>query len=171
FEDDKIIEEITAMTYPSIGDFLKTHVVGQTPIDYNKFFEKVGLETSQEKVETDYVRNAGAFIVAGNQEKGTIYFNDLVSDNSFWAENGVLPNDEIIEVNGTQLTMANANSVLGATFQWQEGDDLVIKLNRAGEEVVVKTKIAKAYTKGNKLKEDENASQKAVELRNAWIKG
>ena len=171
FEDDKIIEEITAMTYPSIGDFLKTHVVGQTPIDYNKFFEKVGLEISQEKVETDYVRNAGAFIVAGNQEKGTIYFNDLVSDNSFWAENGVLPNDEIVEVNGTQLTMANANSVLGATFQWQEGDDLEIKLNRAGKEIVVKTKIAKAYTKGKKLKEDENASQKAVELRNAWIKG
>lgn len=171
FEDDKIIEEITNMTYPSVGNFLKTHVIGNVPIDYNQFFEKVGLVVSTEKVETDYVRNAGAFIVAGNQEKGTIYFNDLVSDNSFWVDNGVLPNDEIVEVNGTKLTIANANSVLGTTFQWQEGDDLELKLSRAGEEVIVKTKVTKTYTKGKKLKEKENASSDTVALRKSWIKG
>ena len=43
FEDDTIIEEITAMTYPSIGNFLKTHVEGFTPINYQEFFDKVGL--------------------------------------------------------------------------------------------------------------------------------
>lgn len=43
FEDDTIIEEITAITYPSIGNFFKTHVEGTTPIDYQEFFDKVGL--------------------------------------------------------------------------------------------------------------------------------
>ena len=47
FEDDKLIDEITAMTYPSVGEFLKTHVVGTTPIDYNRFFDKVGLELAE----------------------------------------------------------------------------------------------------------------------------
>lgn len=37
FEDDTIMEEITTMTYPSIGEFFKTHVEGNTPIDYNVF--------------------------------------------------------------------------------------------------------------------------------------
>ena len=43
FEDDALIKEITAMTYPSIGNFLKTHVEGTTPINYQDFFDKVGL--------------------------------------------------------------------------------------------------------------------------------
>jgi len=43
FEDDNIIEEITNMTYPSVGNFLKTHVEGKTPINYQEFFNKVGL--------------------------------------------------------------------------------------------------------------------------------
>ncbi|WP_109300702.1 peptidase M61 [Aquimarina sp. AU474] len=171
FEDDKIIEEIINMTYPSIGEFLKTHVEGNTPIDYSKFFEKVGLTVKKEKVVTNYIQNSGALIIAGNQEKGTIFFTDLVSDNSFWAENGVKPNDDIVEVNGTKLTIQNANNVLGATFQWQEGDDLEVKLDRAGEEVLIKTKVAKSYTHGEKLGLSENATKAQLALREAWIKG
>ena len=116
FEDDKIVEEITAMTYPSVGEFLKTHVEGTIPIDYEQFFEKVGLTIASEKVETNYIQNAGTLIVAGNQQKGTIFFTELVADNSFWLENGAQPNDEIMEINGTRLTLQNANSILGGYF-------------------------------------------------------
>ncbi|WP_108840557.1 peptidase M61 [Aquimarina sp. Aq78] len=171
FNDDKIIEEITAMTYPAIGEFLKTHVVGKTPINYEEFFKKVGLSIESERVETNYIQNSGVLIVAGNQEKGTIFFTDLVSDNSFWAENGAKPNDDIVEVNGTKLTLQNANNILGATFQWQEGDDIEVKLNRAGEEVVIKTKVTKSFTKGKKLKVIDNSTKEQSELRKAWLKG
>ncbi|TPN89058.1 M61 family metallopeptidase [Aquimarina algicola] len=171
FEDDKIIQEITEMTYPSIGEFLKTHVEGNTPINYEDFFTKVGLTIKSDKVETNYIQNSGALIVAGNQEKGTLFFTDLVLENSFWAENGVKPNDDIIEINGTQLTLQNANSVLAATFQWQEGDDVEVKLSRAGEDIMIKTKVKKSYTKGKKIVENQNASKEQVSLRNAWLKG
>jgi predicted metalloprotease with PDZ domain len=43
FQDDLLIDEITSMTYPSIGAFLKTHVEGTTPITYQEYFDKVGL--------------------------------------------------------------------------------------------------------------------------------
>ncbi|MEW7291874.1 M61 family metallopeptidase [Aquimarina sp. 2304DJ70-9] len=171
FEDDKIIEEITAMTYPSVGEFLKTHVIGKTPINYEEFFNKVGLAVKSERIQTNYIQNAGALIIAGDQEKGTIFFTELVSENSFWKENGVMPNDNIVEVNGTKLTLQNANKILGATFQWQEGDDVEVKLNRAGEEVVIKTKVAKSYTKGKKLTTADNPSKNQLELRKAWLKG
>ncbi len=171
FEDDRLIEELTEMTYPSVGDFLKTHVEGKTPISYEKFFEKVGLSVSSEKVGTNYIHNSGAMIVAGDQEKGTIFFNELVLNNSFWADNGVKPNDDIVAINGEKLTIQNANNVLGATFQWQEGDDLEIKLNRAGEEIVIKTKVAKSFTQAKVLMVNKKATQKQTELRNAWLKG
>jgi predicted metalloprotease with PDZ domain len=171
FEDDKIINEIIDMTYPSIGEFLKTHVIGKTSINYEEFFKKVGLSVESERVETNYIQNSGVLIVAGNQEKGTIFFTDLVSENSFWAENGAKPNDDIIEVNGTKLTLQNANNILGSTFQWQEGDDIEVKLNRAGEEVIIKTKVTKSFTKGKKLKVIDSSTKEQSELREAWLKG
>ncbi len=171
FEDDKIIEEIMAMTYPSVGDFLKKHVVGTTPINYNEFFDKVGLTVSSEKVETTYIQNSGALIVAGDAGKGVIFFTELVSENSFWADNGAQPNDVIVEVNGTKLTIQNANNVLGGTLQWKEGDDVEVKLDRAGQEVIIKTKLTKSYTKGKKLKPVDNATAEKIALREAWLRG
>ena len=49
FEDKALIEEITAMTSDAVGAFFKKHVVGDTPIDYRIFFEKVGLHITEEK--------------------------------------------------------------------------------------------------------------------------
>ena len=43
FKDDNLIKDITEMTYPSIGKFLQLHVVGNTPINYHEYFDKVGL--------------------------------------------------------------------------------------------------------------------------------
>ncbi len=171
FNDDTIIAEITKMTYPSVGEFLKKHVEGETPIDYEAFFNEVGLAMKSEKIETNYVQNSGALILAGNQEKGTLFFTDLVSENSFWAENGAKPNDDIIEINGTLLTLQNANAVLGETFQWQEGDDVEVKLNRKGEEVIIKTKVTKSFTNGKRLTSDDNVSDERKSLREAWLRG
>jgi predicted metalloprotease with PDZ domain len=47
FEDDLIIDEITEMTYPSVGLFLKSYVEGISPIPYDEIFDKVGLTLSK----------------------------------------------------------------------------------------------------------------------------
>ena len=47
FEDDFIINEITQMTYPSIGDFFTNYIEGNTPIPYGEIFSKVGLELNK----------------------------------------------------------------------------------------------------------------------------
>ncbi len=171
FEDDKIVDEIVAMTYPSIRTFFDTHVIGATPIDYSVYFDKVGLQITEGKVKTNYVQNAGALIFAVNQEKGNVYFNNLVENNSFWNEQGVLPNDVIKTVNGGEVTLQNANQFLGQVFAWQPGQEVEVKLDRDGEEVFIKTKLTQSYTKGNKLAPKENATEEQIQLRNAWLKG
>lgn len=171
FVDDNIIAEITAMTYPSVGEFLNTHVVGGTPIDYKKFFEKVGLTITEAKVKTNYIQNDGAFIFTPNQKEGTIAFSEAVKNNSFWAENGVKPGDVIKTIDGEELTLANANQVLSKAFMWQPGTDIDVKLDRNGEEVVVKTTLTQSYTTGTSLAESPNATEAQKALRNAWLKG
>ncbi len=171
FEDDKIIDEITAMTYPSVGAFLQKHVVGNTPINYNEFFEKTGLEITEAKVKTNYIQNDGAFIFMPNQATGEIAFSEAVKANSFWAENGVQPGDIIKTIDGKALNLANAQEVLTAVFMWQPGQDVDVRLNRNGQEVVIKTKLTQSYTTGKSLKESSKATAAQKELRKAWMKG
>ncbi|AEH02466.1 peptidase M61 [Lacinutrix sp. 5H-3-7-4] len=171
FEDDNLISEITAMTYPSIGSFLQKHVVDGTPINYNDFFAKVGLKMTEGKVKTNYIQNDGVLIFAPNIANGTIPFSEAVKDNSFWAENGVLPGDVIKTIDGEKLTLSNANQLLSAAYLWKPGREVDVRLDRNGEEIVVKTTLTQSYTTGSNLEVDPNATAKQNELRQAWLKG
>jgi predicted metalloprotease with PDZ domain len=171
FIDDNLIAEITAMTYPSVGEFLNTHVVGTTPINYNAFFEKVGLEIGETRIETNYIQDGKGFIFDADREKMVIFFSEGVANNSFWADQGVLPGDVIKSVNGETLTMQNAQAMLGAMYQWQPGQDINVVIDRDGKDVIIKTALTKSYTMAEKLTEKENTTAKQIELRKAWLKG
>jgi predicted metalloprotease with PDZ domain len=171
FEDDKLIDEIVAMTYPSLREFFDNHVIGDIPIDYNVFLNKVGLKIGEGKVETGYVHNAGTLLFGANPEKGEVFFADVVSDNSFWSEQGVQPNDVLKSVNGEAFTMASANDILQKMFAWSPGKEINVTLERNGETIEINTKTTKSYTIGEGVFEIENATEAQKTLREAWLKG
>ncbi len=170
FTDDTIIEEISAMTYPSVAEFFETHVIGTTPIDYSKFFDKVGLQEAEAKVKSNFILQGNTPIVSGDPEKG-LFFTELVEGNSFWAGLGVKANDVIKQVNGTDVSLQNANSVFQKVYSWELGKDIEVKLDRDGEEIIVKAKTTQPYIKGKKLVENSNATKEQINLRKAWLKG
>lgn len=171
FEDESIIEEITAMTYPEVGAFFENHVIGGTPIDYNVYFAKVGLGMIEGRIQTNYIMNNGALILKGRQEDGTIFFSEAVAQNSFWHENGVLPGDVVKEIDGTVITLENANAVVGAAYGWTPGQKVEVKLDRDGEEIIIAKELTPSYTVGKKLGRKEEATEKELELLEAWLKG
>ncbi|GAA4269627.1 peptidase M61 [Hyunsoonleella aestuarii] len=171
FEDDKLIDEIVEMTYPSLRDFFDNHVIGDIPINYNDFFNKVGLEIGEGKVETNYILMDGAPIISGDGQKGTIFFTEKVLENSFWAEQGVKPNDVIKKIDGSDLTLANANELLQQVFLWQPGKEVEVVLERDGEEVLIKTTTTKTYTNGKGIMEKADATDSQKALREAWLRG
>jgi predicted metalloprotease with PDZ domain len=169
FEDDKLIAEITAMTYPAVGAFLNTHVAGDLPIDYNVFFEKVGLTVGTSKIKTNFIMMNGAPIVSANPEQGTIFFTNAVLENSFWKAEGAQPKDVIKTINGEALTLLNANQLLQNVFQWTPGKAIEVVLDRDGQDIVIKTTTTQPYTKGEGLVEKEDATAAQIALRKAWI--
>ncbi len=171
FTDDELIKEITEITYPSIGEFLNTHVVGNTPINYDKFFTMTGLTKNYIKARATYGQAGGIFIFGGNRETGQIFFTDKALNNTFWAAQGVQANDVIKSVDGQEVTMATAQQVLGKMFQWQEGQDIEVELLRDGVLIPIKTKTTQPYSDMEYLVEDENATETQKVLRNAWLKG
>jgi predicted metalloprotease with PDZ domain len=172
FVDDNLIAEITAMTYPSVGEFLKTHVEGDVPINYEEFFAMVGLKKGETQVETNYIFAGGQNIIFdGDQEKGVIFFSPMAEKNSFWKAQGVKAGDVIKKVNGTDLTLANAQGVIGGMFGWQEGQEITMNLERDGKPMLIETILTKAYATDESIVEDENATEAQKALRAAWLKG
>lgn len=172
FDDDSLIAEITTMTYPSIGEFLNTHVVGDVPINYNKFFDIVGLTMGETEVNTNYIFAGGQNVVFdADREKGTIFFSEMALKNSFWKAQGVQVGDVIKKVNGTELTMLNANVVLKDMYGWEPGQEFSVEVERNGETVEFKGKLTKATAKGESLINNPEATEAQIAIRNAWLKG
>lgn len=171
FEDDKLIDEIVAMTYPSLREFFDSHVLGDIPINYNEFFSKAGLEIGEGRIETNYILMNGAPIVDGDGQTRTIFFTEMVLKNSFWADNGAQPRDVIKNINGTDLTLMNANQLLQEVFMWKPGKDVEVTLERDGKEIIIKTKTTQSYTTGEAIFEKTDATPQQKELREAWLKG
>lgn len=172
FDDDSFIDEYVSMTYPSIGEFLNTHVVGDVPINYNDFFAKVGLKLGQTEVDTNYIFAGGQNIIFdADQKKGTIFFSSVALKNSFWASQGVQAGDVIKKVNGTELSLQNAQQVVGGMFSWQPGQEYNLEIDREGEIITLSGTLEKATATSESLVEDENATNAQIALRKAWLKG
>lgn len=171
FDDDMIIDEIVSMTYPSVGEFFQNHVIGETPIDYDLYFDKVGLGMIEAMIEANYLMNGGVMLLRGSKERENIYFTDAVEDNSFWKENGVLPGDVIKEVNGTVVTLNNANAVAGTIHSWTPGQKVEVKLDRNGEEILISKELTQSYTHGQKLGRLKGSTTEQIKLLEAWLKG
>ncbi|WP_178985108.1 M61 family metallopeptidase [Winogradskyella helgolandensis] len=172
FVDDNLIAEITAMTYPSVGEFLRTHVQGDLPINYNDYLALVGLTLGETAMETNYIfAGEQNIIFDGDQLKGTIFFSPMVLNNSFWKSQGVIAGDVIKKVNGRELTVYNANDVISGMFEWKEGQEITMDLERDGKPIEIKTKLTKGYAPSESIIEDENATEAQKEVRAAWLKG
>ncbi|WP_296313220.1 peptidase M61 [Winogradskyella sp. UBA3174] len=171
FVDDNIIAEITAMSYPSVGEFLKTHVEGDVPINYNDFFAMTGLTLGESEGPTNYIFAGGQNIIFSGEPGKGIFFTEVALKNSFWASQGIQAGDVIKKVNGADLTLQNAQQVIGGMFGWQEGQDITMDLERDGKPVMIKTALTKATAKSEGLIEDVNATDAQKALRAAWLKG
>jgi predicted metalloprotease with PDZ domain len=170
FSDEELIDEITAMTYPSVGKFLQTHVVGNTPIDYDYFFNLAGLTTVKDEVPTNYIFAGGQNIIFdADQAKGTIFFSNTALNNTFWASQGIQAGDIIKKVNGQELSLSNAQQIIGGMFGWQPGQDISMELQRDGEIITIETTLTEAKGITYRLVENEDATETQLFLRNAWL--
>lgn len=170
FEDEKLIPEIVELTYPEVQTFFEKHVIGRTPIPYEKYLHKVGL-TIQEVQEPSgfFFHGEEPFIdvkMSGEQE---IFVRKGVPLNSSFKELGLEEEDVILEVNDAPLNMETARSVIGASFLWTPDADLTIKVRRDGEEITLKGKAGTPTVKVKKILPMGEVSDSQLALRKAWL--
>lgn len=170
FSDDALTDEIVSMTYPEIGDFLDTHVIGSTPINYNTYLNKVGLEQAEAELPASFFfadQTTPFFSV--NQQEGTIFFRDDIELNSTLKELGVQGGDVIVSVNGEPFNLQTAQQIIGSSMGWNADTEIEMVVERGGEEVTLSGVYGTpVYTK-EIIREVENPTDDQLTLKKWWL--
>jgi len=169
FKDDQIIAEIVKMTNPKVGAFFADHVEGATPIDYTRYFDKVGVK-KESKIENSayFLDSKGQPFISVNNDK-KVFFTPRT--NSGLTALGIKAGDILESVNGEKISLANIRPVLGKTMQWKTGDKITMEITRDGKLVKLSGYFTQPKTEvvGFILEELPTDNAKIV-LRNAWLK-
>ncbi len=175
FKDDELFDVITRLTYPEIRTFFKRHVEGTEPLPLEECFAAVGIEykASGSKVKT---------ISLGNIEMGfnattkRLVIANTSKMNDFGKAMGYQEKDEIVSLNGANVTAENVQQVFtDFREKTKEGDNLEVVVARQGADG--KEKQVKLQGKVQTVEVEQkhqfapmpNLSAEQTELRKAWI--
>ncbi|MCM4158734.1 peptidase M61 [Antarcticibacterium flavum] len=170
FEDDELIPAIVEMTYPEIQEFFDTYISGSTPIPYEQFLEKVGIEKAESSINTSYFIKGQVPYIDGDPDTGDLFFRKNIALNSFLKELGVQNGDIIRSVNGTEYSIQNVYDLVMQSQAWQESEDISMVVERDGEETTLTGKVIQPTDSVTELKEMElPQDDPRVQLRKAWL--
>ena len=174
FKDDELFDEITEITYPEVGEFLKTYVDGSKPLPFAETFAKVGVDykESESYMATDI--GISQNIIGINQQEGTIYIAREEGLNEFGKALGFKNGDVIKKMNGHDfpplgpeigpfIGARQAELIVGKPFSYT--------VLRDGEEVELKTDVIEIEKfRRHQVSFKEDATEEQVKLRDAWLK-
>lgn len=172
FDDSQLIPDIVSLTYPEVQTFFDTYVTGTTPIPYNTFLAKVGLEEKEVQKETGYFLNGNVPYIDGDPATKELFFRKGMTFNSFLKELGVQGGDIIKSLNGKEYTIANAYDMVMTAESWEEATEVTMVVERDGKELTLSATASQPTDSTTKIVEKdlpENSEQ--VKLRQAWLKG
>ncbi|MDT0677496.1 peptidase M61 [Autumnicola musiva] len=170
FEDEELIPAIVELTYPEIQEFFDTYVSGTTPIPYDSFFEKVGLELREDQVPVDYLLKDQSTPYITVNASGSILVRNDIELNTFFTDLGLQGGDVIREINSVAYTRENIYDLVMASQNWNEGDQIEVKITRNGEDMVLEGPMVAAKAPGMRLTEIPSAGSQQIELRHTWLK-
>lgn len=162
FEDDKLFDVITALTFPEVREFFKTYVEGNTPIPYDKFFGYAGVNVKSSKAPT-----LGGVQLAPTPE-GNISIAGTDQMNAMGKALGYEVGDELVALNNEPVNLQTGQAVLEKYKQTvKEGDPVEVKIRRKGQELVLKSNAIFMNVLLLELNPNPTPAQQVV--RAAWL--
>jgi len=177
FKDDEFFAVIEKLTYPEIGQFLRTYVAGNQPLPLEKIFAEVGVKFQAEMETTDSLFSMGKVSMKGDPATRSIVISDTSGMNELGRTLGYRVGDRLQAFNGQEVSFSKLQPVMSALFKSAKpGDSLVVTVLRkdeSGKEMPVdlKGKMTKyPVVKFNVLTYMDNADAQQLALRNEWLR-
>ena len=166
FDDNELFDKITQLTSPAVRKFLDTYVAGPTPIPYEEYFAKMGVEKAKIKIPGNPFINGQEPNVNIDPSTKEIFILPVNENNDFYKALGAKSGDIIQEVNGTKYNLDNIYELITVSQTWKENDPISFKVKRNGKETVLKNVVKLPFEEINGFKANESKTQ----LREAWLK-
>ena len=168
FNDEDLFAKITALTYPAVGEFLKTYVAGNAPIPYETYFAKMGVtKTTIKKPGHPFIKGEQEPLIGVNQTK-EIFVRTDIEPNEFFTTLGIKKGDVIVAINDVAYNYDNIYDLITSSMGYKDGDAISVKVKRDGKEQTVKGKV-KLPTEEMEGYQATDASK--AKLRESWLKG
>ena len=179
FTDNQLFDEIVAMTYPEVGDFIKTHVQGETPIPYKSFLEKAGVTIfdTDEKLQSIIMLDSRTPFIGSKPNEAGVPELVVNGVNNRLKAIGFREGDVLRVFNGTEipeLNSANAgmvNQLFGASFSWTPEQEVTFEVDRDGKRIPLSGTVGIAVAPSKGIQANTNATAAQIALRNAWLYG
>ena len=159
FNDEDLFAKITALTYPEVGEFLRTHVSGSTPINYEAYLEKVGVNKTIVKVPEK------KFTLSVDPEKKELRINPESESTAFMKALDLRGGDIITAINDKKYDLDNISEM--KSDQWKEGEPISITINRDGKDQTLLGRVKLSYKDVERFQATDNTKAK---LKKAWLK-
>lgn len=175
FNDEDLFNDIEKFTFPEIGEFLRKHVSGTTPLPMKDVFEKIGIDYVKESISFEFsFGNPDLDYNEGTKRLVIINTEEL---DDFGKKLGYKKGDEINKVNGELITPENAREVIGKYYEnLKENDKVSVEVYRPKKksgEYKVKTLSAKAkkvkVTERDKISLKQSFTDKQKQTLRAWL--
>ena len=173
FKDEELFANITALTYPEIGDFFRRYVAGSEPLPYTQLFKTVGVSYTAELTENK--NTFGSVNIQPNKE-GRVVIVGTEKINDFGKKMGYRKGDVIMAVNGQNATAQNLTQLVTQhILNVPVGTRLTITVARPGNngkssERKLTGKIMQVPVNTfHALRADAQATEKQKQLFNAWL--
>ena len=177
FKDDELFAVIEKLTYPEIGQFLKTYVSGDQPLPLEKIFSEVGIKYQTELESTDSAFSMGKVSLKGDGATHSIVISDTTGMNEVGHMLGYYPGDRLVSMNGMEVNFQKFQPVLNSIYSSAKaGDSLVVKVIRKDETGKENTIDLHAnmrkypVMKSNVLSYMDNADATQLALQKEWLK-
>jgi predicted metalloprotease with PDZ domain len=173
FNDENLFDKIAEFSSPEIRTFFREYVEGSKPLPLEDVLNKVGITFQQDVTVSEIT--LGDMALSFNPETGRLYIMDTGSMNEFGKAMGYKNNDEIVSLNGVEINVANAQEEINKfKEETKVGSKVEIIVARKVKGVFKNKKLkGKAMsiekTKKYLIKFNQNATEKELQLRKAWL--
>jgi predicted metalloprotease with PDZ domain len=174
FKDEELFDKIAQLTKPEIRDFFRKYVEGPAPLPLPELFNKVGIIYQKEGYERR--QTLGRFSLGYDPKAQRLTVADTENMNAFGKKMGFRKSDQLLEINGENLTPENAAELLEKYVKnAPEGSKVTVIVNRPNTKGVFKpvklrgTLVKTLEKTENKLALDPAATAAQKQLRQAWL--
>jgi predicted metalloprotease with PDZ domain len=175
FKDEELFGQITKLTYPEIGDFLNKYVAGSEPLPMKEILELVGIDYGGSSSKKDI--SFGGVSIGLNTATNKLMIVNTATMDDFGKALGYEEYDELVKFNGSSITLANSQQVIGGYLSNAKvGDELKVVVKRRKSERSRAKKVKLKATvfpvvpvKKVKLSLTENPTLEQLKIRSSWI--